>query len=99
MKNNSLVRQIAEERISILYGLAEQKIVTAPELSHRYVSTLRKISSHYKISIPKKLRNTICTHCSVIMSPGINAQVRIVSSKGYIAYKCNSCGREKHIHY
>ncbi len=94
-----LVKKIASERIDILFGLAEGSLKENGALSKRYVSELRKISTHYKVRIPKKLRNSICTRCNVVLSPGFNATVRIVSSRRYVAYKCNSCGKEIHVRY
>lgn len=99
MHSRSVVEEIAKERIAVLFGLAQKTASERPEFSHKYVKTLRQISSHYKVQIPKKMRAQICTNCSIILAPGINATVRVVSSKRYVAYKCNRCGRERHIPY
>lgn len=94
-----LIKQIASERIRVLFELAEKSVKDEPGLSHRYVASLRKISTHYKVKVPKKLGNQICTKCNLVLSPGITSTVRIASSKGYVVYKCNSCGKETHIRY
>jgi ribonuclease P protein subunit RPR2 len=95
----ALVKKIAEERIGILFEMAEGSLKGNAALSKRYVTSLRKISSHYKVKVPKKIRNAICTRCNVVLSPGFNSTVRVVSSHRYIAYKCNGCGKEIHIRY
>jgi ribonuclease P protein subunit RPR2 len=94
-----LVRKIAEERIMILFGLAKESAGKDDRLMHRYVSELREIGSHYKIKAPKGVKNYICTGCNSVLVPGVNAKVRIVSSKGYVAYTCEGCKKERHIHY
>ncbi|MFI5412319.1 MAG: ribonuclease P protein component 4 [Candidatus Micrarchaeales archaeon] len=95
----TLVKKIASERIEILFGLADSTIKNDPELSGRYVRSLRKIISHYKVKAPKKINNSICTRCNILLSPGLTSTVRVVSSKRYIAYKCNKCGKEIHVRY
>jgi len=94
-----LVGKIALERIGILFDKAENMIKEDELLSKKYVVTLRKISSHYKVTIPKKLKDRICTRCNLVLVPGLNCKVRVVSSHKYVAYRCNSCGREAHVHY
>lgn len=94
-----LVKKIADERISILFGLAEDAIKNDQIISHRYVAELRQISTHYKVKIPKKIKNQLCTRCNVLLYPGITSKVRMVSSQRYMAYVCNKCGKEIHVRY
>ena len=94
-----LVRQIAEERIKILFVLAEKTLEEDRPLSSKYVKYLRRIAAHYKVGMPAGIRNRICTKCNLVLSPGLTSSVRVVSSKGYVAYKCLVCGSERHIHY
>jgi ribonuclease P protein subunit RPR2 len=94
-----LVKKIADERISILFGLAEEAIKKDQPISHRYISELRQISTHYKVKIPKKMKNQICTRCDLLLYPGITSKVRMVSSQRYMAYVCDKCGREIHVRY
>jgi ribonuclease P protein subunit RPR2 len=95
----ALVKKIADERISILFGVAEDAIKKDLSISHRYVTELRQISTHYKVKIPKKMKNQICTRCNLLLYPGITSKVRMVSSQHYIAYVCNKCGKEIHVRY
>ncbi len=94
-----VVKKIALERIGILFDNAEITTEADLALSKRYVATLRKISSHYKVTIPKRMKDRICTSCNVVLVPGLNCKIRIVSSHRYVAYKCNGCGKEAHVHY
>lgn len=85
--------------MEILFGLATKKIESDSRLSHRYVLLLKKIAAHYKVQTPKRIRNNICAKCNQVLVPGLNATVRVVSSKGYVAYKCSNCGTERHVFY
>lgn len=98
MKNkDNVTKEIASERIELLFDHAKNELERNPSLSHTYVRTLKKIGSHYKVPIPKHISNNICTKCNMVLEPGITATVRVVSSKGYVSYKCAKCGKEKHI--
>jgi ribonuclease P protein subunit RPR2 len=102
MKNISLIKKVALGRIGMLLALAEAKTIENTQesrrLAKRYVSLARSISSHYKISIPKKLKNKVCTKCGNFLVPGINCSVRVASTHGYVAYVCE-CGKERHVFY
>ncbi len=94
-----LVRKIALERMQILFGLAGNEIGSRPGLARRYVAEIRELSAHYKVSMPRAMRNSICGSCGTLMVPGLNATVRVVSSGRYVAYVCKGCGRQRHVRY
>ncbi len=95
----NIVKEIAGERIDLLFGFASKTIGSDREQAGRYVKRMRYLSSHYKVPLPKRIRNGICKHCNEVMVPGLNASVRIVSSKRYVATQCIKCGKEIHVHY
>ncbi|MCL4411611.1 hypothetical protein M1329_01615 [Candidatus Marsarchaeota archaeon] len=101
MKGSSkaLVKEIARQRISILFDLARRNLRDRPELSREYVVLLRSISAHYRIGLGRDMRNVLCSKCNSVLVPGLTASVVLASSKGYAAYKCMVCGTEKHIVY
>lgn len=96
MKDEKVVKEIAEERIARLFELAEQKTETRnPEserLAKRYMSLARRISLHYKVRMPDRIRDRTCKHCNSVLIPGVTCGVRM--SRGAMLYRCN-CGREK----
>ena len=47
-------KQIAKERIEILFEQAKESFKSSPSLSNRYVTMARKISMKYKVPIPQK---------------------------------------------
>jgi len=94
-----LIKQIARERIEILFKQAGEMQNRNQELSKKYVRLIKRLSSHYKVGIPKEIKNNICRKCNLVLIPGSTASIKIVSSRGYIAKKCLSCGNEIHIFY
>lgn len=102
MKNESLVKRTALLRIGRLLGMAEERTVEntadSRRLAKRYAHLAVKISTHYKVRIPGKLKIRICKKCGNFMVPGVNCKVRLASAHGYAAYACE-CGNETHIHY
>jgi ribonuclease P protein subunit RPR2 len=102
MKNVSLIKKVALGRIRMLLALAEAKTIENTQesrrLAKRYVTLARNMSSRYKISIPKELKNKVCTNCGNFLVPGIDCSVRVASVHGYVAYVCE-CGKERHVFY
>ncbi|MCL5433432.1 MAG: ribonuclease P [Candidatus Marsarchaeota archaeon] len=98
-KNKNIIKQIAAERIEILFNEAQKMHYKNSELSKKYIKNMKMISSHYKVKIPKDIKKNICRKCNNILIPGYNSSIRIASSKGYIIKKCLSCGNELHIFY
>jgi ribonuclease P protein subunit RPR2 len=99
MLDKEIVKQIAKERIIILFEQAEKIQESNPKFLRKYIKLLRKISAHYKVKIPKEIKNNICRNCNNILIPGKTSTIRLVSSKKYIAKKCLVCGNEIHIFY
>lgn len=96
-----IIKETALERIKRLLELAEEMAKENTELSRklekRYVGLARSISEHYRVKIPKELKQKICKKCNNFLVPGINCSVRIVSGKpGYVLYKCE-CGAAKRL--
>ncbi len=98
--NRNFIKKIVLERIEILFDAAEERINNKElKLAERYISRLRKMSSHYKIKIPKKYKNKICNRCNLILIPGITCNVKIVSIHRYVSYECKKCKKQKHLFY
>ena len=102
IKKDPVVRKLAIERIERLFELAKAKTKerdsSSKQLAKRYVRIAKEISEHYKVTMPKNVKNMICKNCGNILVPGLNTKVRLASSKKYITYICE-CGEEKHIFY
>jgi ribonuclease P protein subunit RPR2 len=94
-----VVREIAAERIKILYLLSVNSYDSDPELSKRYARLIKQIGRHYKITLDKEIKQHICKKCGSILIPGKNMKVTIASSKRLVLYRCLNCGTEKRLPY
>jgi ribonuclease P protein subunit RPR2 len=83
------IREIAVERMKILFSRAEAEFGEHPELSNRYVELARKISMKVNVPIPRELKRKFCKKCNHYMVPGKNCRVRIGSR---VRYTCLDCG-------
>ncbi|HIH62271.1 MAG TPA: ribonuclease P [Methanobacteriales archaeon] len=85
------ILRIAEERMDILFQLADKEFSKHPERSHRYVELARRISKKYNLRIPRKWKRRFCKSCYKFLKPGYNCRIRL--SRGKIHYQCLECGR------
>jgi len=99
VKKSGVVKEIASERIKILYRLAKESVDSNPDLSRKYAKLIKKISRHYRIRLDNEIKRHICKKCGLVLIPGNNMSVRIASSKKSVIYKCKGCGYERKIIY
>lgn len=83
-------RQIALERIQLLFAEAKNAFPSHPEHSNRYVDLARKIGMRYRVSIPTSLKRKTCKKCRHYLVPGKNCKVRLKS--GIRLVICGDCG-------
>lgn len=98
-KDEALIKEVANDRMERLFALAEQETEntegSSSILAKRYVGLIRRISTHYKIRLPRDIKNRICKNCNAFLIPGKTCSVRILNGS-CIIYKC-SCGRQKRV--
>jgi len=82
-------KEIARERIQILFQQAEQKFAENKSLANRYVTLARKLSMKAKVRIPRELKRKFCKHCYKFLMPGKNARVRVRENK--VVISCLEC--------
>ncbi len=93
-------REIARERIQILFRLAEEEFSNdRKDLANRYVELARKISTRCNVRIPRELKRRFCRKCLAYLKPGVNARVRIRSEKKYVLVTCLECGNKMRYPY
>jgi RNase P subunit RPR2 len=98
MRNEGLRQSIALQRIQILFGLAKKNSLNNQDRAKRYCYLLSKISSHYRIGLPKEMQRQICNKCYRVFVPGLNCNVKIASANRFVSYNC-VCGKETHMPY
>jgi len=82
-------KEIAHERIKVLFEEAESNFSKDSSLSNRYVSLARKLVMKVKIRIPLELKRKFCKHCYKFLRPGVNCRVRI--KEGKVIIYCQEC--------
>ncbi|MBU0457728.1 MAG: ribonuclease P protein component 4 [Nanoarchaeota archaeon] len=82
-------KDIAKERIKILFKQAEEVFSENKFLANRYVTLARKIAMKVKIGIPLELKRRFCKHCYKYLMPGVNSRVR--TRDGKVVISCFEC--------
>ena len=91
MKSNA--KQIARQRIQILFQQAKNVYHDNPQLSSRYIATARKIAMAAKIPLPTMYKRQICKNCNTLLVQGENCRVRIRQKREpHVVITCLSCG-------
>jgi len=84
-------KEIAKERIKILFHQAAEIFPKDKKLANRYVELARRIAMKVKIKIPKELKRRYCKHCYAYLVSGVNSRSRIRDGKVIIS--CLECRR------
>ncbi|MEM2918184.1 MAG: ribonuclease P [Candidatus Altiarchaeota archaeon] len=100
-KGKEIQRQIALERIKILFGLAEKVALQEEdlELANNYVKKARAIAMRCNARIPSMLKRKFCKFCHIYLLPGRTSKVRINSAKKRVSVQCLNCKREMYFPY
>ncbi|RLI76304.1 ribonuclease P [Archaeoglobales archaeon] len=93
-REKKLEKKIANERINILIEKAEKTKLEDYELARRYVELARKISTKYKVRIPKELKIKFCKKCYYPYKLG---KFRVRIRKSRVIITCLNCGFERRI--
>lgn len=91
------IREMARQRIKLLFNLAEECFEKAPDLSNRYVLLAKKISMRHRIRMPRALKRRICKECGAFLVPGSNCRIRIRNDR--VVTTCLACGMIMRIPY
>jgi len=86
-------RQIARQRIDVLFQQAVGLRTSNPALAQRYVITARKIAMATRIRLPANYKRRICKNCHEILVHGQNCRVRVKPKREkHVVVTCLSCG-------
>lgn len=83
-------REIARERIELLFQQAEERVDDRPELSDRYMEIARSIAMAYTVTFTREQRERLCRECGAYLSPGLTATVRVDDGQKRVV--CDGCG-------
>lgn len=82
--------KIADERLEILFKMAEDEFSLHPQRSHRYVEMARSIAQKYNLKMPSYWRGRYCKGCKRFLKHGLNSKVRLNHSA--VTIECLECG-------
>ena len=82
-------KEIAKERISVLFAKADDIFSDSPSLSNRYVTLARKIAMKVKLRMPREYKRKYCKHCYKYLRSGVNARIR--TRDGKVVISCLEC--------
>ncbi len=94
-RKRQLAREIARERIVILFDLASRAI--SQERSDAYVALARRIGMRHNVRIPRELKQRMCRHCNCYLIPGRNARIRLRGK--HLTMTCLNCKRQMRRQY
>jgi len=86
-------REIAQQRIAHLFGMAEAASHERPDLADRYVAMAVRIARRTRTRIPAHMKHCFCRACGAYLAPGRTARVRINRRRStHQTVTCLRCG-------
>ena len=97
MKQTS-IKQIARQRIQILFEEAKNVAKSDASLASKYVKTARRIAMAAKIHLPTEFKRQTCKNCYAFFVHGVNCRVRIKQKReSHVVVTCLNCGYQTRI--
>lgn len=95
---HSSVKQIANQRIRVLFEQADALGRSNPELSSRYVASARKIAMTARVRLPWEFKRRTCKRCNALFVYGENVRVRVRQKREpHVVITCLKCGWQTRI--
>jgi ribonuclease P protein subunit RPR2 len=95
MKQQINVKQIARQRIEILFEQAKKVGRTDSKMAAQYVLSARKIAMAAKIRLPVEFRRETCKGCNALFVHGVNCRVRVKQKREpHVVVTCLNCGNQ-----
>ena len=95
MMKQSSIKQIARQRIEILFEEAKKVAKTNPKQATAYISSARRIAMAAKIRLPLEFRRETCKECNLLFIHGVNCRVRVKQKREpHVVVTCLNCGNQ-----
>jgi ribonuclease P protein subunit RPR2 len=92
------IKQIARQRIIILFEQAQKVARVDPKLAAQYILSARRIAMAAKIRLPLEFRRRTCRKCNVLFVHGVNCRVRVKQKREpHVVITCLNCGNQNRI--
>ena len=76
MKQGS-IKDIARQRVEILFAQDKSVAKANPKLTTQYISSARRMAMAAKIRVPLEFRRETCKECNALFMHGVNCRVRV----------------------
>jgi ribonuclease P protein subunit RPR2 len=95
MMKQSSIKQIAMQRIEILFKEAKGIAKTNPKQATEYIGSARRIAMAAKIRLPLYFRRETCKECNSLFTHGVNCRVRVKQKREpHVVVTCLNCGNQ-----
>jgi ribonuclease P protein subunit RPR2 len=95
MMKQTGIKQIAQQRIEILFEQAKKVARANPKLAAQYIDSARRIAMAAKIRLPLEFRRGTCKECNALYLHGINCRVRVKQKREpHVVVTCLNCGNQ-----
>jgi ribonuclease P protein subunit RPR2 len=96
--NQSSIKQIARQRVQVLFAEAKQVGRFDSKLATQYVESARRIAMAAKIRLPIEFRRQTCKNCNALLFAGNNCRVRVKQKREpHVVITCLKCGNQTRI--
>jgi len=93
MMKQTGIKQIAQQRIAILFEQAQKVARGNPKLAAVYVLSARRIAMAARIRLPLEFRRRTCRECNALFVHGVNCRVRVKQKREpHMVVTCLNCG-------
>jgi ribonuclease P protein subunit RPR2 len=93
--NQGSIKQIARQRIQILFAEAKKVGRSESKLATQYVESARRIAMAAKIRLPIEFKQQTCKNCNVLLLAGNNCRVRVKQKREpHVVVTCLNCGNQ-----
>jgi ribonuclease P protein subunit RPR2 len=98
MNQQTNVKQIARQRIAILFEQAKKVRREDPKFAMQYVASARRIAMAARIRLPLDFRRETCKECNGLFVHGVNCRVRVKQKREpHVVITCLNCGNQTRI--
>lgn len=95
MNQQANIKQIARQRIEILFEQANNVRRQNPKLASQYIASARRIAMAARIRLPPEFRRETCKECNSLFVHGVNCRVRVKQKREpHVVITCLSCGNQ-----
>jgi len=95
MMKQTSIKQIAQQRIAILFEQTKKVARCNPKLAAVYVLSARRIAMAARIRMPLEFRRRTCRECNTLFVHGMNCRVRVKQKREpHVVVTCLNCGNQ-----